>query len=198
MDTNFQIQSLKSQLESIKLQMDNIEMQNNNLMMSNPIGQQLFLLSMQLFNAGIQAFNTGKIMYKINDKQKFYEQLRKISEQINSLINENEIQQIPQPTLIQQQGLIPPTPINQMNTKIIIFQNSTIGITTNIRAVNELTMEELFKKYVNEVYGETKKKISFFYDSNKIRRDDKRKIKEVFNMNESPTIFAVETGFMPK
>ena len=100
--------------------------------------------------------------------------------------------------MIQQQGFIPPTPINQMNTNIIIFQNSTIGITTNKRAMNELTMEELVKKYVNEVYGEKKKKISFFYDSNKISLDDKRKIKEVFNMNETPTIFDVETGFMPK
>jgi len=197
MDTNFQIQSLKSQLESIKLQMDNIEMQNHSLQMSNPIGQQLFLLSMQLFNAGIQAFNTGKIMYKANDKQKFYDQLRKISEQINSIINENDIQQIPQTTLIQQQTFNPPL-TNQMNTTIIVFQNSTIGITTNIKAVNELTMEELFKKYVNEVYGETKKKISFFYDSKKISRDEKRKIKEILNLNEIPTILAVETGFMPK
>ena len=154
---------------------------------------------MQLFNAGIQAFNTGKIMYKANDKQKFHQQLRKISEQINSLINENDIymQQIPQPTLSQQQTFNPP-PTNQMNTSIIVFQNSTIGITTNIKAVNELTMEELFKKYVNEVYGETKKKISFFYDSKKISRDEKRKIKEILNLNEIPTIFAVETGFMPK
>ena len=197
MDTNFQIQSLKSQLESIKLQMDNIGMQNHSLQMSNPIGQQLFLLSMQLFNAGIQAFNTGKIMYKANDKQKFYDQLRKISEQINSIINENDIQQIPQTTLIQQQTFNPPL-TNQMNTTIIVFQNSTIGITTNIKAVNELTMEELFKKYVNEVYGETKKKISFFYDSKKISRDEKRKIKEILNLNEIPTILAVETGFMPK
>ena len=61
-----------------------------------------------------------------------------------------------------------------------------------------MTMEELFKKCINEVYGETKKKISFFHDSKKINRDGKRKIKEVFNMNETPTIFAVETGFMPK
>ena len=197
MDTNFQIQSLKSQLESIKLQMDNIEMQNNSLQMSNPIGQQLFILSMQLFNAGIQAFNTGKIMYKANDNKKFYEQLRKISEQINSIIKESDIQQIPQTTLIQQQTFNPPL-TNQMNTTIIVFQNSTIGITTNIKAVNELTMEELFKKYVNEVYGETKKKISFFYDSKKISRDEKRKIKEILNLNEIPTIFAVETGFMPK
>ena len=197
MDTNFQIQSLKSQLESIKLQMDNIEMQNNSLQMSNPIGQQLFILSMQLFNAGIQAFNTGKIMYKANDNKKFYEQLRKISEQINSIIKESDIQQIPQTTLIQQQAFNPPL-TNQMNTSIIVFQNSTIGITTNIKAVNELTMEELFKKYVKEVYGETKKKISFFYDSKKISRDEKRKIKEILNLNEIPTIFAVETGFMPK
>ena len=198
MDTNFQIQSLKSQLESIKLQMDNIEIQNNSLQMSNPIGQQLFILSMQLLNAGIQAFNTGKIMYKANDNQKFYEQLRKISEQINSIIKENDMQPIPQSTLSQQQVFNFPLSTSQMNTTIIVFQNSSIGITTNIKAVNELTMGELFKKYVNEVYGETKKKISFFYDSKKISRDEKRKIKEILNLNEIPTILAVETGFMPK
>ncbi len=196
MDTNFQIQSLKSQLESIKLQMDNIEIQNNSLTMSNPIGQQLFLLSMQLFNTGIQAFNIGKIMYKINDQQKFYEQLRKILEQINSLINENNIRQMPQTALNQQQGFNVPLPINQTDTKIIRFKNSSLGMSTNIRAVNELTMEELFKRYINEVYGETKKKITFMYDSEPINMDDKRNIKEFFKSNDIPIIIVFETGFL--
>ena len=197
MDISFQIQALKSQLESINLQIDNIEIQNNNLMMSNPIGQQLFILSIQLLNAGIQAFNTGKIMYKKNENQKFYDQLRKISEQINSIINENNIDQMPKSTLMQQQ-INQKLLEDQMNSRIIIFQNATLRITTNIKAHNEMTMEALFKKYVSEVYGVTKKKITFFYDSNKIRREDTRTIKEVFNLIESPTIIAVETGILQK
>ena len=196
MDISIQIQTLKSQIENMKIQIGNIEIQNKNLMMSNTIGEQLFNLSIQLFNVGIQAFNIGKMIYKNTEKEIFYKQLGKISDQINSIIkkNENEIQQkiIAQQIVINQQ--IQP---NQLITKNIIIHNTTIGLKKNIRASINTTMEELFKRYVSEVYGITKKKITFFYDSKKISRDDKRKIKDVFSKIESPTIMAFESGFMP-
>ena len=59
-------------------------------------------------------------------------------------------------------------------------------------------MENLFKKYVNQVYGNTNKKISYFYDSKIIGRDDKRTVEEVFGPIEFPDIIIVETGYMPK
>ena len=51
MDSNIQIQTLKSQIENMKLQIDNISIQNNNMFMMNaPIGGQLINLSMQMLN----------------------------------------------------------------------------------------------------------------------------------------------------
>ena len=195
MDYIFQIQSLKSQLENMKLQMDNIEIQNKSLMMSNPIGEQLFNLSIQLINIGIQAFNIGKNMYKIKDTDRFYDHLRKISDQINSLISEKEEEK-------QQEMLLHEIQLeskqNQIKIKNIIFNNTTIGIKTNIQAPVNLSMENLFKKYVNQVYGNTNKKISYFYDSNKIGRNDKRTVEEVFGPINSPIIITIESGFMPK
>lgn len=195
MDYSFQISSLKSQLENMKLQMENIEMQNNSLMMSNPIGEQLFNLSIQLMNIGIQAFNIGKNMYKVNDTNRFYNQLRKIVDQINSLINENENLKEQE---ILKQSVQQKIPQNQIRVKYIVFNNTTIGVKTNIQVPVNMTMENLFKLYVNQVYGNTQKKISYFYDSHKFTRNDKRTIEEVFGPISAPTILTLESGFMPK
>ncbi len=195
MDYTFQIQSIKSQLESMKLQMDNIEIQNKSIEMSNPIGEQLFNLSMQLINIGIQAFNLGKNMYKVKDTDRFYNQLKKLSDQINALINEKEEEKQQEMLLKEIQNK---TVQNQIRLKNIIFNNTTIGLKTNIQTPINITMENLFKKYVNQVYGNTNKKISYFYDSKKIGRDDKRTEEEVFGPNEFPNIIKVETGYMPK
>ena len=195
MDYNFQIQSLKSQLENMKLQMDNIAIQNKSLMMSNPIGEQLFNLSMQLINIGIQAFNIGKNMYKIKDTDRFYDQLRKISDKINSLISEKEEEKQQEMLLHEIQK---ESKQNQIKIKNIIFNNTTIGLKTNIQAPVNISMENLFKQYVNQVYGNTNKKISYFYDSNKIGRNDKRTVEEVFGPIKLPIILTNESGFMPK
>ena len=56
-----------------------------------------------------------------------------------------------------------------------------------------ITMKELFKRYIREEYGITKKKISFVIDSKKIDREDTRKIEEIFNNLETPRIIAIET-----
>ena len=195
MDYTFQILSIKSQLESMKLQMDNIEIQNKSMEMSNPIGEQLFNLSMQLINIGIQAFNLGKNMYKVKDTDRFYNQLKKLTDQINSLINEKEEEK-------QQEMLLKEiknkTVQNQIRIKNIIFNNTTIGLKTKIQTPINISMENLFKKYVNQVYGNTNKKISYIFDSQKIGRDDKRTVEEVFGTNESSEIITFESGYMPK
>ena len=195
MDYTFQILSIKSQLESMNLQMDNIEIQNKSMEMSNPIGEQLFNLSMQLINIGIQAFNLGKNMYKVKDTDRFYNQLKKLTDQINSLINEKEEEK-------QQEMLLKEiknkTVQNQIRIKNIIFNNTTIGLKTKIQTPINISMENLFKKYVNQVYGNTNKKISYIFDSQKIGRDDKRTVEEVFGTNESSEIITFESGYMPK
>ena len=79
-----------------------------------------------------------------------------------------------------------------------MFNNTTIGVKTNIQVPVNMTMENLFKQYVNQVYGNTQKKISYFYDSHKFTRNDKRTIEEVFGPISAPTILTLESGFMPK
>ena len=195
MDYTFQILSIKSQLESMKLQMDNIEIQNKSMEMSNPIGEQLFNLSMQLINIGIQAFNLGKNMYKVKDTDRFYNQLKKLTDQINSLINEKEEEKQQEMLLKEIQNK---TVQNQIRIKNIIFNNTTIGLKTKIQTPINISMENLFKKYVNQVYGNTNKKISYIFDSQKIGRDDKRTVEEVFGTNESSEIITFESGYMPK
>ena len=108
MDANIQIQGIKSQIDNMKLQIENIEMQNNNMMnqmMMNPIGDQLSILSIQLLNTGIQTFNFGKS--QLINCDKYFEQLKKVSDQINNLINiyntEKQQQQMIQQQMMQQQ-----------------------------------------------------------------------------------------------
>ena len=206
MNNSFLIQSLKSQVENIKLQMDNIDMQNNNMsMMNNPIGEQLLNLSIQMFNAGIQAYNIGKSFNDIMNTNKYYEQLAKISKQINDvIISEQQImiqqnmmqQQMMQQQMMQQQMM--QQQMMQQQMKKIIFINNSTGVKTHMESKVGITMEELFNRYKNEVYGETNKKLTYIYISKKINRDDKRKLEDVFKLDDSPEILVIESGFIPK
>ena len=82
MDTTFQIQEIKSQIINMKLRIENIEMQNN---MINSTGDQLLMLSFDMFNNGIKTYNLGKKLTMNFDK--YFEQIKNISNQINNLIN---------------------------------------------------------------------------------------------------------------
>ena len=158
MDTNIQIQSIKSQIENIKLQIDNIEMQSNNMLMmnNNSINEQILNLSIQMFNAGIQAFNTGKNMNLMMNMQTFYNKLKKISEQINSIISEHDnmnqmqlmqqqmmMQQMQQQMMMQQQieaqqQLMQPHIKEKFN---VTFQ-TTLGKKNNLVVDYDMTVEE--------------------------------------------------------
>jgi len=106
MDSNFQIQNIKFMIENMKLQIDNIEKQNNSMMMgmNDSISEQLFNLGLQIFNVGIQTITTGKNINCSNYSEKFITQIKKIKEQINSIIKDyNMQQQIMQQQMMQQQ-----------------------------------------------------------------------------------------------
>ena len=106
MDSNFQIQNIKFMIENMKLQIDNIEKQNNSMMMgmNDSISEQLFNLGLQIFNVGIQTITTGKNINCSNYSEKFICQIKKIKEQINSIIKDyNMQQQIMQQQMMQQQ-----------------------------------------------------------------------------------------------
>ena len=199
MDTNIQIQSIKSQIENIKLQIDNIEMQNNNmLMMNNSISEQILNLSIQMFNAGIQAFNTGKNMNMMMNMQNSYDKLKKISEQINSIISEYDninmqlmqqqmmMQQMQQQFQAQHQILQPQ--INNKKFKYNVIFKTPSGKTDNFAVDFDITVEELLNKYINEYYGPVKGRLFFLYMASEIKRNEKRTVENFFKTFYNPQI----------
>ena len=192
MEASFQIQTLKSQIENMKLQIDNIQMQSNNMFMmnNNPICEQILNLSIQLLNAGIQAFNTGKNMYMMMNIQKFYEELRKISDQINLIINTNNMLQMQQPIMLQQPIQQQQLENSKKDYKNIVFENARCPngkFKTNIVAKFGTTVKEVLDQYMLRVYGTTNKNLVFISLAEQINRnDEKRVIEDYFKQATNP------------
>ena len=133
MDTTFQIQEIKSQIINMKLRIENIEMQNNNMI--NSTGDQLLMLSFDMFNNGIKTYNLGKKLTMNFDK--YFEQIKNISNQINNLINsyylEKQLkmaqQQMAQQQMMQQQMM-------QQQNDAASNDETTNGTTKNKRLEN--------------------------------------------------------------
>ena len=187
MDFNIQIQTLKSQIENMKLQIDNISMQNNNmLMMNTPIGGQLINLSMQMLNTGIQAFNTGNNMMINMSIATYYEQLKNVSEQINSMINEYNMQQqqmIMQQQMMMQQQIMMQQKINEdriIPAKNIIFSTNS-GIKTVIPAKYGTKVKDLLKQYIEKYYGfKNDIKLLFDYNGKIINQNELKVVEDYF------------------
>ena len=187
MDIRIQIQSIKSQIENMKLQIDNIEMQNNSNMMVNPsiLAEQIISISIQMFNSGIQAFNTGKNMNMTINMQNNYNKLKTISDQLNSILIENSLQQLSQQIMMNQQILIPKEKIN------LEFDNPK-GWKVFLLIDFQSTVEEALNKLINMAYSSCNKKLEFLSNGYKIKRDEKRKIKDFFHGNCYAWIIIVE------
>ena len=218
MDSNIQIQTLKSQIENMKLQIDNISMQNNNLLMKNaPISSQLINLSIQMLNTGIQTFNIGKTMMIDMNMDNFYEHLKKVSEQINTMINEYKIKQqmmLQQQMMIQQQIMLQQQMAmqnqmmmqqqikenqNQLNDNgkseyiYIKFDNPNKENLT-LAFKSEIKVKEALNKYIERIYGYPNDKIAFVYNAKKIDRNELRTIGEFFNYFPNVWIQVLELG----
>ena len=196
MDTSFQIQSLKLQIENIKVLINNIEIQNNNALILNiPIGEQLLNLGIQMITSGIQAFNIGKNSTQIINKEKFYGQLKVISEQINNLINEqNEYQMMlmQQQMMYQQQQMMYQQQMNEQqqmpkeefNFKNIVFENPRhpgSSVYDNITVKFGTKVKDVLNQYINKIYKYPKENIIFLFNSKKISRNEERTIEDFFN-----------------
>ena len=201
MEMNNQIQLIQSQIMNMKFQIDNISIQNNNMQMMNntQIGEQLLNLSMQILNTGIQAFNIGKKF--VMNCYNYIEQLKMISEQINSLINSNNI--MPQQPMMMMPPLPPPMLIqqnwmnlyqnendfneqenpynNQKDNKVNAIFKATSGNITNLIVDKGITIQELLNKYINK-RGLNPLMTLFFWNLNagySLERNDKRKVEEI-------------------
>ena len=196
MDTTFQIQEIKSQIINMNLRIENIEMQNNNMI--NSTGDQLLMLSFDMFNNGIKTYNLGKKLTMNFDK--YFEQIKNISNQINNLINsyylEKQLkmaqQQMAQQQMMQQQMMqqqmmqyqmmkqqMAQPKINDWKTAVAVFRDHT-GL-TSFKIETEKTLKELFDEYMEKVYGYNNSKIAFFYDAKRIDRNSNTKIKDYFS-----------------
>ncbi len=164
-------------------------------MNNDQIGEQLINLSIQILNTGIQTFNIGKNIF-IN-YNKYIDQLKLISQQINILINENN-NMIQQQQMMQQQMMIPPP---MMMQPILNEQNNNFGkeperysvifkplfdslLIINILAYEGMSIKELLDKYINSIKGKLKEneinKLKFSSNVFGVgilnREDDKRKV----------------------
>ena len=195
-----QLQSIKSQIDNMKLQIANIEMNFSFR------GDQLLNLSIQMLNTGIQTFNLGKNETMLNDN--YYEQLKNISNKINSMIEENDNmeQQMMQQQMIQQQEMqqqmmqqqimqqqmmqqimqqqmmqqqFEQEEENQMNFPInIIFDVGPNKRKVTIQCDIETRIKESFEKFSNKI-GKSKNNFTFWKDDIKLALDDVRKIKDI-------------------
>ncbi len=213
MDSNFQIQNIKFMIENMKLQIDNIEKQNNSMMMgmNDSISEQLFNLGLQIFNVGIQTITTGKNINCSNYSEKFITQIKKIKEQINSIIKDyNMQQQIMQQQMMQQQmeaqmmqqQLLAEQEAQNMNIlnnmdtlniikKTFIFRK-TNGSKTTIKQNIEATVEHLLNIFINQFYPMSNKKLRFLNNGKIIKNNEQRKIKDYFNVDDNIIILVIE------
>ena len=192
---NSNIQLIKSQIENFKFQIDNIEMQNNNMMMMNPINEQLLNLSMQMFHTGIQTFKAAITEY-MGNQDKFYKQLKIISEKISNIINNYNIQQqqmmmIPPPMMMNPGiNLNNPIKISKINC---IFENSRKGNKVIIMDTSS-TVEKLLNKYLDDVYYSREAKIAFLFNASQINRHEQKAIGDYFKFWPNATITVLEIG----
>ena len=198
MDTNIQIQSLKSQIDNMKLQISNIEIENN--MMNNQLqGEQLINLGIQMLNTGLFSINAGKCKI-MTSPLIYHEQLENISKQINNIINEI----IQQKQMIQQQCFMMQNQmINQinMNNLQIPYSKPKLNITfvgvfnINIVCDYDTKIKDVLDKFSNRV-GKPKDKYRFLFKGEILDKNDERKIENILtNVNcEQIIITAIELG----
>jgi len=96
--------------------------------MINSTGDQLLMLSFDMFNIGIKTYNLGKKLTMNFDK--YFEQIKNISNQINNLINSYYLEKqlkMAQQQMMKQQMAQPK--INDWKTVIAVFKDHT-GLTS--------------------------------------------------------------------
>ena len=183
----------------MKFQIENIEIQNNNMMnpmmQMNQIGDQLLILSLQMINTGIQSFNIGKNI-SIN-LDKYIDQLKTISEQINNLINTENIkkQQIMiqmqlmhqqemmmQQQMMAQQQMFQNLEQTQKRVNMIFNSNIKNGICLSVEP--DMTIKELCNKYDERMRNLGYKNNNYYilYDACKIEKNNQAKIKDYFRL----------------
>ena len=203
MDTDIQIQAIKSQIEYMHLQIDNIQNQNNIMdmnMMNNQIGEQLFNLSFQLLNTGMQAFNTGKKIIDVVNADKFYEKLKYISEQIYLITIQNLMDKMKHQQQMNKQMMMNPqidhyyqmmnSHFDNRPVKNIRFDDNN-GLKIIIRAKYGTKVEEVLKEYKEKISGNDKKFV-FLYNALQIKENERRVVEDFFRFGDPSKIQVIQ------
>ena len=144
--------------------------------MNNPIVGQLINLSIQMMNTGIQTFNYGKNMMMVmnmNSMEYFYEELKKVSKQINLVINEyNNYKNLQQNMILMQQNLM----MHQQCEPEIKFVNlrfdHSSGKKSLISVKHGTTVKEALNLYFIKEFGNPVDKIIFNYNGSLINKNE--------------------------
>ena len=180
---DFKLQNIKVQMKTIENNLDNISMMIN--MPNANIKSQFENLGIQMLNLGIEIFTNS---------------LNNISLQIQNLINQLNINDIPMPFIPMNNNLnispMPMMPINNNNNN----NNQKLGITFKSKYETDITLfldgkttvSEMIKKYLL-IIGESKlfyskNKIIFIYNASLLRFDDQTEIENLFREDGSPKI----------
>ena len=203
MDTDIQIQAIKSQIEYMHLQIDNIQNQNNIMdmnMMNNQIGEQLFNLSFQLLNTGMQAFNTGKKIIDVVNADKFYEKLKYISEQINQITIQNLMDKMKHQQQMNKQMIMNPQMDHYYQMMNSHFDNRPVknirfddnnGHKILIIAQYGTKVKEVLKRYKEKISGNDKKFI-FLYKALQIKENERRVVEDFFRFGDPSKIQVIQ------
>ena len=133
------------------------------------------------------------------NKENFYEQLKKISERINSMISFDIQQKIMQQQIMQQQMIQQPMMQSQIIQQPMIqpeyitvsfklINGNTINITVNTRS----TVEELLKKFIAKDSEFQNGRINFIFNGEKINMNEKKTVIDFFKYNYNPKIMVMD------
>ena len=187
-DTPSTIEGIKMNIYTMLSKIENIEIKSKDIMFPIcQIGEELLDLSMKMLNTGIQIFNFGSNLSSIAN---YFNEFKKISEEINFLINKYNqptimMQQqmlLQQQMMMKQQMMMQQIPSEPKKPKINAVFRDTRGKTTNIVVESDITIEELYNIYVDRapLYGHDKKDLHFIMNGRTLGRNDKTKIKDYF------------------
>ena len=202
-----QIQNMKMQIRNIESQLDNliIQMQNN----PSNVGNQIDNMSIQMFNLGIQFLNIGNQIpnnNQIGNMNKNMDIL-KIIEELNKIVNP----QMNMPGMgIPPMNIFPmgPMPIQMpmmgsqmpMNNEMKIIFDLCGGKKYEFSFKFGTTLNEIFKKFVNEFENSNKKvddpnkRFVFLYYGMRLSFEDKRTIEDVFTKEKLKEITVCDSN----
>ena len=157
----------------------------------------------QLINLGIQILDTGilalKSVFNLSMHfNKYRNKLQNISNEIN-IISTHPLQTMQQQLAQMQQLMIQQQMNEQAKRKVNIIFHDTRGRDTILIVDLDITIEELYNKYMDKapLYGHDRKDFVFRYNGQQLKKDDKRKIKDYFNFGSYiPSSLNIKVWFL--